>query len=751
MRLSLFTYNGTAINNGTDYSAYFPTGSVLLLAGANPVMVSRENAAPILVYKDRQPARWAIHMKLLGTIHSQRDTLATLFNPNDKTMKTLIAKDSADSDKQWYVKANCAGFPELNGQELVVLLDVPDPIWYTNTQTSDNWSITASAQTHGVTVAGNYPTAPVFRITPTAGKGSTGANPYRRFITIYNQANYNVSSVADIAEFKNYPIDITAGGTNTTGWVADTTVSNQINNVAGINASVTTIDIDTAVGGGLAASGMGYVDTEQISWTANSGTQLTGVTRGIGGTTAATHADNAVIARSKVLANGDDLKVWMDGVVVDRWFGTSTHAMNAAATQIWINLDLREMSQAANYRVATAIAGAGAVSTITLNTAEAFDGATNGARAWPLTGHVLIGSEFFTYTSMNPAAKQLTGVTRAAWGSSAAAHAINDNVRFVDHEIYMTYGEYGATTPTVDDTRKPIISLATSTNTSWVYGDFDNSGKSRTGRWSGALLITKAPAAAATSKPYTTSQDPATVTDPAAVMGCKLGAWLNGNTWTSENGKVQWALNHPAGATTVTVTGFKYRASSSWPNNAAGLWKGYPKILPTAVWTEATPGSAASWTALSSHSSVALGGTYTLLQWVFSGSISASNTNYAAMEATDMTFVWDSARTPNVTLGAEVTAASGNGYPLDMKITNTTSGEWLKVTAQCELNQTVEIDCENKWIKYLFDNSYLPAVLTFSTVRHDWLNLSVGTNTLQSDDTGETGVTFVTLTRDRNS
>ena len=110
MQLSIFTYAGTNINDGTNYSSYFPTGSVLLLAGADPVMVSRENAAPVLVYKDRQPARWAIHIKLKGTIHSQRDTLATLFNPNSKTMQTLICKDTANSDKQWYVKANCAGF-----------------------------------------------------------------------------------------------------------------------------------------------------------------------------------------------------------------------------------------------------------------------------------------------------------------------------------------------------------------------------------------------------------------------------------------------------------------------------------------------------------------------------------------------------------------------------------------------------------------------------------------------------------------
>jgi hypothetical protein len=95
--------------------------------------------------------------------------------------------------------------------------------------------------------------------------------------------------------------------------VADNSNKCQLN--GGINSSVTTIAYDT-VTGSIPSVGSGYIDSEQIKWTGKTGTtsgNLTGVTRGIGGTSAASHADNAEIKLSYVLANGDDLRVFIDG------------------------------------------------------------------------------------------------------------------------------------------------------------------------------------------------------------------------------------------------------------------------------------------------------------------------------------------------------------------------------------------------------------------------------------------------------
>jgi len=113
-----------------------------------------------------------------------------------------------------------------------------------------------------------------------------------------------------------------------------------------------------------------------------------------------------------------------------------------------------------------------------------------------------------------------------------------------------------------------------------------------------------------------------------------------------------------------------------------------------------------------------------------------------------MTLAVDSARAPSVTLGAEAGPAAG--YPLAAKITNE-NGEWLIVVFQMDEDQTLQIDCENKTLTYLKDNSPAMAQITFSSVREAWLNLSPGTSTLTFTDVGTAGLTWQTLTRDRAS
>ena len=766
MLLLPYTFAGTSIQD-SNYAAYFVRGQggVLLHAGANPVLVERQAQSPKLAYKSRNSRTIELHIKLLGTIHSQLASLQQLFDPYDLTDSgygpgayQLIATDSADSNKQWCVYASCIGYEELDGQDVSILLMVADPIWTTVTQTTTSKSVTASGDTVDVVTAGNRVTAPVIKLTPTAAKGVTGTDIYKRYIQVYNKAFYGVSSVNAALPFTNYPIDIPAGGFNSAALVNDTTVSNQINQVGGVTAAAgQTCPVDTAVGGGLAASGMAYCGTEQFLYTISAGT-MTWVTRGIGGTTAATHADNAVIARSKSLANGADVKILVDGNPVDRWFGTSTHAWNAAATQVWININLQAMGTAAYVKLGSAIASSGAVTTIKLWGTQTATGsnyypfgsnASYGAPPWPQSGQVLIGSEIFAYTSTDPANGNLLGCTRSILGTSNAAHAVDDQVYLLDHEISMIYGNSGATAPTTDDTRKPMFSLATSTNTSWVYTEFYDSTGPRTGAWIPQSAASSAPTATTKTKHYTTTEDIDTVTNPSAVMGLTIGAWLSGSTWKADTGNIYAVIDSPAGFTTVTVTGRKFRSTgnTSWPANSAGIWKQVNNTSPTSVWKEAAP-TAGSWADLASHSAVSLSGTYTQLRWWFYGTQAARATAYCAMQASDMTLVPDTNRVPSVTLGSEIGPATG--YPLNARITNE-NGEWLQVAYQMDEDQTLQIDCENKTITYLKDNSPANAIITFSSVREAWLNLSPGTSTLTFTDTGTTGLTWLTLTRDRAS
>ena len=86
-------------------------------------------------------------------------------------------------------------------------------------------------------------------------------------------------------------------GAGTWGGVIPGTVTNQLNGA--INNSVTTITVDSTTG--FTATGNILIDQETISYTAVTGTQFTGCTRGLSGTgsgAAASHADNAAVVQS---------------------------------------------------------------------------------------------------------------------------------------------------------------------------------------------------------------------------------------------------------------------------------------------------------------------------------------------------------------------------------------------------------------------------------------------------------------------
>jgi hypothetical protein len=728
VQLAPFTYNGTAINDGVNYNAHFPAPSVLLPPGGGVTLSERAHFNPLFAYKSRQPRLLELRIILLGTIHSQMDTLKALFDPYDDTLRTLIVKDNADSDKQWYVECTPVNFPELDGTEVTIILSVPDPVWRSNTQFSDSWGITASGDTNVVAIAGNRPTSPIFEVTPTALESTD--TRYKRFITVYNR------QLKDVGNSNNYAIDITDGGWDTAAIIAQAANKCQIDDVAGITDAATTIPYDT-VTGSIPTKGMAMIETEQVSWTGNDGSNLTGVTRGIGGTTAAAHADNTEIKVSKMLANGDDLRVYLDGSEVPRWLD----GINGATTKVWITYNFNPLISTiavAAYKpnLATAIAGAGDVTTIDLDRAAPND------NRMPQSGAVLIDSEIFTYTGIGSGNLSLTGVTRATRNTSAAAHTVSTDIIFIDHELYIRYGDSGADTPVYSDNFKPLLNLNTSTNTSWDWDDFyDVNYPGRPAAWTPTIRALRS----GHDPGITYTDNRVTDADIATELGMKIAARLRSGVYYNNNGSAIWAILHPFGTTTISSNGEKYREKSSWPTFASLMR--FLNGRYTQIWKEATPGSTQTWTAWN-RAAVALGGTYNEIVFRFEGAVAAGTDNFSAMEVSDVTFTLNSSYTPSVTFESEI---SGTIYFLEATITNNTSGDWIKVAATIETDTTLEIDCENKTITWQADNSKLPGAITWSSVRWDWLDLASGNNTLQFDQTGTSGVTFVTKWRDRNN
>ena len=715
MQLVIVSFDAHALND-SSFGARFvlPVEPSAQAAGIGG-LVARPHYSPVYTYKTRSALYLPIYLQLKGTVATQIDTLKTWFDTfDDSVLKKLLVKDTANSDKQWYVMATCVTMSFVGKQAAFTLL-VPDPVWLSETETTNTWSITASGQTNAITPGGNVSSFPKFRIKPTSAK--TAGFVYKRWAKIYNQT---------ARAFANYPLDITNGGMDTAALVADTTRSVQINQLGGIDAAMTTIPYDTETGT-FPTSGDAYVGTEQFSYTGKTATDLTGCTRGVNGTTAATHADDVVVYFSKIQADGDDLRVYVDGVEANRWL----QGMNTATTKIWITASWLPKQQ----MTLRAAMGAGALTTIV---AANIPANITAMKAAPIAGILLVESEAFTYTGKNIPALTFTGVTRAAKGTTAATHVINSVVRWIEHDIWVLYGNSAMAAPVTDDTRKPIF-LLTSTNTSWDYDEFNNDDGLRAGAWKPGVLKSTG------KESITYSGNQTADADPATEMGMSIKAWQLGNNWRAETAAVEWRLYHPAGATTVSSSGEKKRTTTTWPVTAA-LQKSLLGVTWANAWNEATPASIATWTAWT-HASTALGATYYYLRFVLGGGQPATADAQADFEVEDVTLTLASANTPSVTLNTEQV-----NYELDATLTNNLTGEYITIKQVMEINQTLEIDTLNKTATFLLDNSNALAAMALSTVRFDWLPMTGGvSNTFQFDDTGTAGVELKTLYQDRNN
>lgn len=728
MNLTLVSWNGdTRINDGTNFTAAILPGALINLT-SQAVYVDRAENFPYLsgAVLPAHSFNFRIILPPNNTpnfISTQRELIKSIFNILDFTPHALIAKD--ENNKQWQLVGLPVRLTVDRGQtadvSFLITLAVMEPVWSSVTLNSDVWNVTATGQQHTVTPAGNVFARPIITVTPTSSNPLTFQ--FFRWISAYNNS---------LASLPNYPIDITNGGINTATLVNGSGVSNQINQVAGIGAGDTTIPINVPVGGGLPNVGMGFVGTEQISWTSNTGgTSLTGVTRGIGGTTAAAHANGAVITWSKIQANCADLRAQVDGAVVEQWID----APNTAATKVWVTVS-SAAGVSATLRTALPNNGTAATVQFTINnTALTFLTQLKSAR----NNVFIIGTEAFTYLPGNVdlVNYQITAVSRAQKFTAFAAHNIGDSAFWIEHDIWLGYGNQFVTALSQTDQLKPIIDMHNSTNSSWVYANFyDSTNPGRPGSWYGSVVYT----VGKQSTIFTANHN--TLANPSTELGMRIADYQLSNAWQSETAVIQWIYFHPIGYTNIQISGAKYiLALGSWP-----VWAGLQITADwsnwTIIWNESAPTLAATWQTFSHNN--ALGATYKISRIVFYGTISALANNEADLQCDTITITLDSTKTPVVAVGAEQTTS----YYLNARITNTTTGDYFNISINLPLNTVLTIDCNLKTVT-LADGANVISSLTPSTLRADWLTLLPGANLLQYDETGTLAVTVTTKWQDR--
>jgi len=332
----------------------------------------------------------------------------------------------------------------------------------------------------------------------------------------------------------------------------------------------------------------------------------------------------------------------------------------------------------------------------------------------------------------------ISSVTRSAKDTIAVSHAASTVVRHIEHDLWILYGDSDLSTPDVDSDDEPIIDLS-STNTAWDYTNFYDKNANRPGAWKPEILSTKTGLSYNFTDSYETFADVST----------KLGISMVGDgdfQVANEAGTLDWLFYHPAGMTNVYYAG-DYRtvssdsSSSSWP-----VTVGLQYLQPDASWflaysdSDFPPLSSDSWIAFDSYD-ISLDGTFETIRFVMDGQLDSVINTQASIQFDDVTLTFNGDNVPVSALGTETEI---NFF--DFKLTNATTGEYIKVKSPCPIDTALTIDCENKEA-YLADGT--PVHVILSSNREAWLDLSPGVNSLNYIDDGTVAVTIVINHRDR--
>ncbi len=431
---------------------------------------------------------------------------------------------------------------------------------------------------------------------------------------------------------------------------------------------------------------------------------------------------SALISGGKMQSAGQDIRVIVDGAQRNFWIGGG--GINTTTTLIWANLS---WSIGQSGTISTSLPNNGTAVTVAFN-----QNATSLSLLQTLANAVnsafIIDSEVFTFSKANVdlVNYQITSCSRAQKGTSFAAHSANATAYWIEHDIWLLYGNATATAFPVVDDYKPLIDLANSRNNSWVWSTFNYTKIAKPGTWSPAILSSISDGLlqagqTPVSRLYRGNQ--IVFADPSTELGAVMATVNYLNVEKPETATMQWSFYHPAGFTTTSFAGNKYTQNSgSWPA-IAGLWKSTDGINWTQVWNEAIPGNIAAWTNTFTHNSVSLSGTYQYLKILFQGSIPAKAGNYAAIQCDTVTLALGTGII-TVSMSSELT-----NYQFTATVTNNTSGESLYINVTAVNASTLTIDCGAKTATLSDGTNVFSGIsLSPNRVNPAWLNIGQDSN-----------------------
>ena len=423
----------------------------------------------------------------------------------------------------------------------------------------------------------------------------------------------------------------------------------------------------------------------------------------------------ALVSAGKMQADGDDLRVFVDGKEVNRWLAD----INTNHTHIWFNTTL---GFGYSLTTRTAIAGSGTITSIDLAQTASMLAAL---KAMPASGILVRGTEWIAYSGKDLVNYKLTVTQRGTQGTTMQAHGAGSVFSFMEHAIMLYYGNSVATAPALSDSNydltKPCFNLSSSDNTRRV-GDATTL---FSGDWQ--QVITKI---GNLSKLYTIKGD-ADSGDPA--LGISTTAWYrSGGSQMMDMITMGWKYYNPGGIQTITMTGRKYRNTANWIVYA-GLQRSVDGATWISVFSEAMP-LGVSFEAWAAHSGVAIDSTSKYLFVTMTGYSSPLFNMFYKFELLTYTIEFTTANIPALTLLGERL-----NFTLNVRVQNDSyaGAPALDLSYIMQLNKAFTLDGEAYTADYDKVNAH-GAVALDNANRSVWIPLVVGNNiiTVVSADCG---------------
>lgn len=432
------------------------------------------------------------------------------------------------------------------------------------------------------------------------------------------------------------------------------------------------------------------------------------------------------VSGGQMNADGNDLKVLVNGASVPRFFGD----MNTDHTNVWVYLTFPKPTA---YPLQTALDGSTTPSSVFITIPDRTVTA-------PSRGFIMIGSELIGYTSWAYVGSMMrfSGISRHVKGTTIAAHSVGATASIIPFDIWVVWGNPSETAPVQDDNLEPSFDLVSSDNDSLVYSTFQNAiGTKLTSR---GVIINRGntnPEAAYYNVSHTPSDG---FVYPAAVFGMKISSYTSGNSVINANTKLQWAAFHPGGIAHVTASGGKYRNGSLFGSFTIQNGTGS-----TVYYTETAPGSAGAWGSISIDTDITNSPTSIIFQ--LSGSLGTTlPLRYAMAEIASMTldiehpmtvFTPTPTETPYLITGYLENLT--NEHKIVFKGISTKTGDY------------VYLDCETLDI-YLEDGTRIRGAIEFDgPARDDWMVFEPGDNSIKFYDLNTADLDIHTTWQARNT